>query len=55
VTRGSADKLALMQEYGHIEFDLLLYHFEAGQKLVYADNKHRAVRRNPSEEIYVGG
>jgi hypothetical protein len=39
-----------MQEYGHIEFNLLLYLFEAGQKLVYADDKHREVRRNPCKE-----
>jgi hypothetical protein len=37
------DKLSLMREYGHIEFELLLHHFEPGQKLVYADAKRRPV------------
>jgi hypothetical protein len=37
------DKLSLMREYGHIEFELLLHHFEPGQKLVYADVKRRPV------------
>lgn len=30
-------KLARMREYGQMEFELLLYHFEPGQKLVYFD------------------
>jgi hypothetical protein len=34
-------KLARMREYGQMEFDLLLYHFEPEQKLVYYDNARR--------------